>query len=121
MSLNDQVRDEIIDGLLRLDPAEREAFFAELAQGAARKERRQKSPWPRTVKMYLHQCKESGWSEGEEVGLDMEKIGPWCPLYEVEFHVEVQVGGDTKIVACDGFMIDYTKPFEGEIFKPESD
>lgn len=114
---NKQVRKDIINKLMRMNPADRARFFTELDAERERHERKEKSPWPRVVKMYAHQSEEVAWNNGEEIGLDMERIGQWCPLYEVEFHVEVQKNGDTKILACDGFMVDYDHPYDGSVFK----
>lgn len=112
-----RVRQDIIDRLMDLSPAEQAEFFEELEAEKQKRAEKEQQPWPRVVKMYSHQSKETAWSNGEEIGLDMERIGQWCPLYEVEFHVEVQEDGDTKILAVDGFMIDYDRPYEGPLFR----
>lgn len=80
-----------------------------------------RSPWPRVVKLYAHQSKESGWHHGEEIGLDLEKIGGWCPLYEICITGEVQEDGEVKFLALDGFMIDYDRPYKGPIYTPPED
>ena len=48
---------------------------------------------------------------GVDPALDHEVFHP---VYEVTLVVEVDEDFGSKIIACDGFMLDFTEPFEGE-------
>jgi len=105
--------------LKHMSADERAIFMEEAARVTKAIEEKAERPWPRIVKLYLNQSKEEGYQDGLTVGLDMEEMGSWCPLYEVELTVEVQESGDIKILAFDGFMIDYDRPFTGDLYEPE--
>jgi hypothetical protein len=102
-----------------MSPEERAVFMEEATKADEAIKQKVNQPWPRITKMYLNQSKEYGWELGEEIGLDMEDIGSWCPGYEVEMLIEVQENGDSKIIACDGFMLDFDRPFTGKVYDPE--
>lgn len=76
----------------------------------------------KTVKMYLHQDKESNWDLGEELGMDENTIRDSFAytLSEVELDVEVDLEtGETEIKAVDGVTLgseleDYVKTFAYE-------
>lgn len=63
--------------------------------------------FPKRIKLYAHRDKESNWSKGEQIGLSEEAIQEnfVYALYEVEFDVEVQENGETRIIAVGGKAI----------------
>lgn len=104
-----------------MSPEERAVFLEEVVKTDEVIRAQQKHPWPRVVKLYAHQTKQSGWHAGQRIGLDMEEIGRWCPLSQVEITAEVQEDGEVNFLACDGYMIDYDRPYEGPLYEPEKD
>lgn len=89
---------------LRREIAEKEAELQRL------KEQEREAGWPRTTTDYLHGSKESAYEKAAEL-LDCDydddevyKFGRnyLNALYEVEFELEVQRDGTSRIVKVDG-------------------
>ena len=115
--LSDQKKRAILNDLKGISADERAALLGELQNICAEEEASRAIPFPKCIKLYLHGSEENLYDEARALGIPDDER--WNPVYEVELIVEVTEEFKSKIVACDGYMIDYNKPFKGETVKVE--
>ena len=107
-----RVRKQIVGQLLDMSEAERQVLFSELKAEEERQQAQAKVPWPKRIKIHIHENEENLYEEAKALGLPDDER--WNPVYEVTVVVEVTENFTSKIIACDGYMLDFNKPFEGE-------
>jgi len=107
--MNDQARESIINKLKRLPANERAQLLGELKNVCAQEEELRAKPFPKRIVLHIHEDEENLFEEARVLGIPANES--WNPVYETALVVEVQEDYSTKIIACNGFMIDYNKPF----------
>lgn len=104
----------LFDEYAGLPITERVAFLKRLKDHGLEADRQKAiaKPFPKLVKLYAHEDDEAIdiWSLNKALGVQLDER--WNPLYEVEFIVEVPKNPEqAKIIAVDGYMLDYDRPF----------
>lgn len=113
MPLSEKDKQMIRDRFEKLEPAERKEFLDEMERQIAEEKAKRAKPFPKLIKVYSHTDEERLGLDSLNKALGLSEDERWNPLYEVEFIVEVPENPDeAKIIAVDGYMIDYTKKFD---------
>lgn len=112
MPLSEHDKQQIRKKFEKLSPEERKEFNDEFEREIEAKRRAAGQPFPKLIKLYVHASEEAieVWDLNKALGFPEGER--WNPVYEVECIVEVPKNpSEAKIIAVDGFMIDYDKPF----------